>query len=99
MCYSKTLADKFFKIDIKDHKKVANLTKSLVKNNEINAVYTQGTDVAFTVSYAAKEAGLNGLDPEVAWATENKILMRKILFDSGIDKTKYIMSYQLNLEF
>ena len=24
MCYSKTLADKFFKIDIKDHKKVAN---------------------------------------------------------------------------
>jgi len=58
-------------------------------------VYTQGTDVAFTVAYAAKQSGLPGLDPDVAWSTENKIIMREKLFNAGIDKTKFMVASAL----
>jgi len=91
-CFSKNFADEFFLIDTKDYIKTSELAETLVKSRKINGVYTQGTDVAFTVAYAAKKSGLAGLDPDIAWSTENKIIMRKKLFDTGIDKTKYMIA-------
>ena len=48
-------------------------------------MYTQGTDVAFTVAYAAKQSGLPGLDPDIALSTENKIIMREKLLRHLVD--------------
>ena len=94
-CFSKNLADKFYLIDTKDYKKTSEIAKTLVRNKEISGVYTQGTDVAFTVAYAAKQSGLPGLDPDIALSTENKIIMREKLFKTGIDKTKFMVASTL----
>ena len=94
-CFSKNLADEFYLIDTKDYKKTSEIAKNLVRNKEISGVYTQGTDVAFTVAYAAKQSGLPGLDPDIALSTENKIIMREKLFKTGIDKTKFMVASTL----
>jgi len=90
-CYCSNLADEFFKIDTKDHLKAAELAMKLKEDNKINGVYTQGTDVAYTVAYAAQKSGLPHLTPSAAYSTENKALMRKILYQNGIDNTKFLV--------
>lgn len=90
-CYCASLADQFFQIDTKNFQETGELATKLKKSGQIKSVYTQGTDVAFTVAYAASKAGLIGLDPEIAWWTENKIKMRQKLFSSSIDNTKFMV--------
>ncbi len=78
-CAAKKYADFFFKADTKDHKHNAAIARTLKKSGKIVAVYTQGTDVAYTVAYAAKVAGLPGIDPLVALNCNDKIRMREKL--------------------
>jgi biotin carboxylase len=90
-CYCNGLVDYFYKINTKDYIATSKLAVKLKNQNDIHSIYTQGTDVAFTVAYCAQKTNLPGIDPEVAWSTENKIEMRKKLYNSGIDKTKFIV--------
>lgn len=90
-CYCASLADQFFQINTKNFQDTSELAIKLKKTGQIKSVYTQGTDVAFTVAYAAKKAGLIGLDPDIAWSTENKVIMRQKLSSSGIDNTKFMV--------
>ena len=58
--------------DIEGHELLA---KKLKKSKNLVGVYTQGTDVEYTVAKAAKAAGLPGIDPEVARKCNDKILI------------------------
>lgn len=88
-CPASKYADEFFQLSTKDIKGHINLVEELRKENKISAVYTQGCDVEYTVAMAANAAGLPGVSPEAALNCNDKIRMRKILNDSGVDYVKY----------
>lgn len=72
--------------DIEGHKKLA---KELKASGNLKGVYTQGTDVEFTVAEAAYYAGLPGIRPEAAKNCNNKYLMRTKLKEAGIRKPRF----------
>lgn len=88
-CYGKPYADYFFQISTKDAEGNAKLAQTLKENGEICGVYTQGTDVEYTVAYAANKAGLPGISVEAALNCNNKLRMREKLKSNGIDHTKF----------
>lgn len=83
-CLAKNYADFFYKISTKDIEGNANLAIELRQAGKIIAVYTQGADVAYTVAYSAKKAGLPCIDPQAALNCNDKITMREILSKNGI---------------
>ena len=94
-CYCASLSDQFFQINTKNFQDTSELAIKLKKTGQIKSVYTQGTDVAFTVAYAAKKAGLIGLDPDIAWSTENKVI--KIIsryFKSEVLKQSFFVLFK-----
>jgi biotin carboxylase len=102
-CLAKNHADFFYKIDTKDIEGNANLAVELRQAGKIIAVYTQGTDVAYTVAYAAKKAGLPGVDPQAALNCNDKITMREILSKNSIadvifEKAKTIEELKLAIK-
>ena len=72
--------------DIEGHELLA---KKLKKSKNLVGVYTQGTDVEYTVAKAAKAAGLPGIDPKVAKKCNDKILMRKTFKSKHVEKMKF----------
>jgi len=88
-CPSRDYTDEFIKLSTKDIEGHVDLSKKLRSLNKISAVYTQGADVEYTVAMAAKAANLPGIDPEAALNCNDKIRMRKLLNDNGIDNVKY----------
>ncbi|MDO8530054.1 MAG: ATP-grasp domain-containing protein [bacterium] len=88
-CIAKGHADFFYPVDINDIKGAAQIAKQLKQEGKIIAVYTQGHDVAYTVAYAAKEAGLPGIEPEAALNCKNKILARQILSKAGVENVRF----------
>ena len=56
----------FYEIDINNFADTAVLAKKLARKKLISGVYTQGTDAEYTVAFAASEAGLFGIGPEIA---------------------------------
>ena len=72
--------------DIEGHELLA---KKLKKSKNLVGVYTQGTDVEYTVAKAAKAAGLPGIDPEVARKCNDKIMMRKLFKSKNVEKMKF----------
>lgn len=88
-CLAKDFADFFFKVDTKDVDASADLAIKLKNEGKINGVYTQGNDVEYTVAFAANKAGLFGIPVEAAFNCNNKIKMRRVLSDAGLDHAKY----------
>ncbi len=88
-CLAKDYVDFFYKISTKDLEGNANLATDLCREGKIIAVYTQGADVAYTVAYAAKKAGLPGIDPQAALNCNDKITMREILSKNGISDVTF----------
>ena len=88
-CLAKSYADFFYKIDTKDIESNANLAVELRRAGKIIAVYTQGTDVEYAVAYAAAKAGLPGINPRAALNCNDKITMREILSDHGIEDVEF----------
>lgn len=94
-CVAKEYADFFYVIDINDLEGAAELAKKLKSESKIIAVYTQGHDVAYTVAYAAKAAGLPGIDTEAALNCKSKIRMRQILSKEGIENVCFATAKNL----
>lgn len=88
-CVARQEADFFYKVDINDIEGAAKVAKELKEEGKIIAVYTQGHDVAYTVAYAAKAAGLPGIEPEAAFNCKSKIRMRQILRDSDVENVRF----------
>lgn len=88
-CVARDLADHFYLVSTKDVSSVAKLAKELTKAGKIHGVYTQGADVEYTVAYAAREAGLYGVDPEAALNCNDKSRARKLLVEGGVSKVPY----------
>jgi len=88
-CYSREYSDNFFKIDIRDFNSCLKIAKKLKSENKINGVFTQGTDVEHVVSFLAEKLNFNGLSLDGAYNCNNKLKCRRILFNSGIDKTPF----------
>ena len=88
-CYSKKYSDNFYKIDIRDFNSCLKIGKKLKEKNKIHGVFTQGTDVEHVVAYLAEKLNFSGLTFEGASNCNNKLKCRKILFNSGIDKTPF----------
>lgn len=88
-CAARSHADVFHHVDTSDVDGTSALTVKLAKAGEIEAVYTQGTDVEYTVAMAARAADLPGIEPEAALNCKNKIRMRERLHAAGIDATKF----------
>ncbi len=78
------LADGFSRIDLKDHRAIAEEAVRLRKNEKLAAVFTAGTDFSATVAYAATAAGLPGIDYTTAMTASNKILMRRAFSEAGV---------------
>jgi biotin carboxylase len=94
-CVAKEYADFFYAIDINDLEGAAAVAKKLKSDGKIIAVYTQGHDVAYTVAYAAKAAGLPGIDPEAALNCKSKIRMRRILSKTGVENVNFATAKNL----
>lgn len=95
-CVAKGHADFFYLVDINDLEGAAVVAKKLKEENKIVAVYTQGHDVAYTVAYAAKAAGLPGIEPQSALNCKNKILTRQILSKAGIENIRFAAAKDLD---
>jgi len=84
--------DYFIQASTKDPKEVLSQVKKWLKKNKkvkIVGVYTQGCDVAVTVSYVAKKLGLPSIGNDVAFKSNNKIAMRKAFEKGGIPQPKF----------
>lgn len=68
--------------DIEGHEFLA---KKLYETKNLVGVYTQGTDVEYTVSRAANCVNLPGINIESAKHCNNKIEMRKIFLEKNVD--------------
>lgn len=90
-CYCKNFVDKFFCIDTKNYIEITKLSLDLKKNFNLVAIYTQGTDVSYTVSYAAKKCNFYGLKPIIAKSIENKILMRQKLKNTKLGNVNFFI--------
>ena len=88
-CVAREFADHFYKVSTKDVDAVATLAKQLASEGKINGVYTQGTDACYTVAYAARAAGLPGIEPEAALNGNDKTTARRMLVEAGISKVAY----------
>lgn len=88
-CAAREYADYFYLVSTKDIEGVAALAKKLAAGGDIQGVYTQGADVEYTVAYAARAAGLPGVDPEAALNCNDKTRARKILCDAGVSRVPY----------
>jgi len=89
-CPSRRAASFFYNISTKDSESVANLAKRLAASKEIRGVYTQGTDVEFTVAVAADRAKLPGITPESAKNCQDKYLTRSLLAKHKISRVKFL---------
>ena len=88
-CAAKKYADYFYRVDTKDVEANSKLAVELRKANKIQGVYTQGTDVEYTVASAAQKAKLPGIDPEVALNCNDKYKMRILLRKHGIENMHF----------
>lgn len=89
-CMARSYADFFYLSNTKDVEACADVAVKLRKSGEIIGVYTQGTDVAYTVAYCAEKAGLPGISPEAAFNTNNKIKMRENLEKNGLGFVRFV---------
>jgi len=88
-CAARNFSDYFFQIDTKDINKNIELAKKLKRGDKIKGVYTQGTDVEYTVACAANAANLPGISSSSALSCNNKVIMRKKLLKAGFKKPKF----------
>lgn len=95
-CVAKEHADFFYHVDINDLEGAAEVAKKLKSEGKIIAVYTQGHDVAYTVAYAAKAAGLPGIEVESALNCKSKIRMRRLLSKEGVENVRFATAKNLD---
>lgn len=94
-CAARDFADYFHQVSTKDVTGMAQLATKLAKEGKIQGVYTQGVDVSYTVAYAARAAGLPGIDPQAALNCNDKTTARRMLVDAGISNVLYAIVYNL----
>lgn len=87
-CVAREFADHFYSVSTKDYEGVAMLARRLAAEGKISGVYTQGADVAYTVAYAARAAGLPGVEPQAALNCDDKTTTRRMLVDAGVSSVR-----------
>lgn len=88
-CIARNYADHFFLIDVIDVERTAELAKQLKNEGKIEAVYTQGADLEYTVAFSATTAGLFSIGVDAALNCKSKVRMRKKLNEQGIENIKF----------
>lgn len=78
------LADNFEHVDLKDKEKMTRTALSYREKNELDGVFTAGTDFSTTVAWVAEKCGLPGIPFDVALAASDKIIMRQALVAKGV---------------
>jgi len=78
--------------DIEGHEALA---KKLYETKNLVGVYTQGTDVEYTVARAAHYVNLPGISIESARHCNNKIEMRKIFLEKNVDLVHFFAAKTL----
>jgi len=84
--------DYFIHASTKDPKEVLSQVKKWLRKHrdvKIVGVYTQGTDVAYTVAYVARKLGLPNIGIDVAYRCNNKVAMRLAFDDAGIPQPDF----------
>jgi biotin carboxylase len=79
--------------DIEGHELLA---KKFRETKNLAGVYTQGTDVEYTVARAANYANLPGISVDAAQYCNNKILMRTRLSEQNVDNAKFFAAKTLD---
>ncbi|MDR1896243.1 MAG: ATP-grasp domain-containing protein [Prevotellaceae bacterium] len=83
------MADEKAAISTKDIDAAVKFSKEFAATHNVVGVYTQGTDVEFTVASIAKELGLSGIDIQSAKDCNNKIAMRQRLAKFNVPGPKF----------
>lgn len=88
-CAARSSADEFYNLSTKDPESVASLAQKLAARRVIDGVYTQGTDVEYTVALAAERAGFPGVTSEAARNCQDKARTRHLLAEHGVGNVRY----------
>jgi biotin carboxylase len=78
------LADNFEPVDLKDKEKMTAVALAYRERNELDGVFTAGTDFSTTVAWVAEKCGLPGIPYNVALAASDKILMRRTFKEHNV---------------
>jgi biotin carboxylase len=73
------LADNFEHVDLKDKEQMARTALRYKDKNELDGVFTAGTDFSATVAWVAEKCRLPGIPYQVALTASDKSLMRRAL--------------------
>jgi biotin carboxylase len=88
-CVCAPLADEFVPLDIFDVAGHVALALQLKRENNLVAVFTEGADVARTVSLAAAACGLPCVDPRAAYRTNHKPAFRQAMDDAILPNVRW----------
>ncbi len=83
------LSDYFEVVSTKDINAAIGVAKKYALNHNLKAVFTAGTDVAYTVASVAEALGLHGVGREVALNATNKYCMRQQLQKHAVPCPKF----------
>ena len=83
------LADRFEQIDLKDKEKILEFAQILNSDNQLQAVFTAGTDFSASVSYVTEKLHLCGHSFDAATKASDKTLMRKCFYEHELPSPKY----------
>jgi len=89
-CACAKLADEFLALDIFDIPSHVAMAQYWHKNRNLQAVFTEGADVARTVSLSAAAVGLPCVDPRAAYITNYKPALRKRLQEAGVEQIRWM---------
>ncbi len=80
----------FLPVDLRNVEEMIDAARGLMQKEGLDGVFTAGTDFSYTVARVAKALGLPGIDPEVARAASDKVLMREVFEQKGISAPRFV---------
>lgn len=88
-CLGRPLADRFHHIDLRDADALAAMALEHSSRDELQGVFTAGTDFSAAVALVAERCGLPGLPVSVARAASDKLLMRRALAQARVPQPEF----------
>ncbi len=86
-----TWADRFLHVDLADAEGMSAAAAELHAREQLDGVFTAGTDFSYTVARVAKRLGLPGVDPEAALRASDKVRMREAFAEAGVPSPRFVM--------
>jgi biotin carboxylase len=85
----KGLADRFEVVDLKDREGLLALARRHHERNELDGVFTAGTDFSSSVAWIAEHLGLPGIPFQTAMRATDKCLMREAFREAGVPSPRF----------